>query len=197
MRRKSFPLTEKQISSRAQGAMEKKQDALVRIGIEINKQVPAGDEIKAAERRISQQILGGEHHLLAQAPFDAESAIGCIEKSCSTFRWQQPAGPARKNTTAGARDDLRRDISGEDLILDLLFRLGHLLIQQHGEGVCLLAGGARWCPRSNRLLAWALFDHWRQHVLAEDLPSFWIAEKFRDMDWNSPNQRFQLGWVVS
>ena len=63
---------EEEVSAVVQRVMEEYHAFFLRLGLQVNKEVPADDEVELGERRVNQKVLPGEDHALADVLVDNE-----------------------------------------------------------------------------------------------------------------------------
>ena len=82
----------------------------------------------------------------------------------------------------GDSDRILVDIRGEDLQLHVPFRRRDFLENEHGEGICLLAGAAAGHPDPQRPVRRLPADEIGDHLLCEQLEGVRVAEEAGDVD---------------
>ncbi|GJE69431.1 hypothetical protein CHKEEEPN_0959 [Methylorubrum podarium] len=133
-------IAEEQHALRLQREVEDRDDAALQLGVEIDQQVAAGDEVEAGEGRIlDDAVLGEDAHL----PHFLDDAVGVALPHEPA---REPLGADVAHDRLGVAGRARRregpavEVGREDLDLRHLFERRHVLAQQDAEGVGLLAG---------------------------------------------------------
>src|SRR5205807_70837 len=73
-------------------------------------------------------------------------------------------------------------IGGIDLDVVLAQLISEMLSQKNGHRISLFAGGAAGAPHAEGIGLAAMAGEPRQNLLAQDVPSRWIAEEAGDID---------------
>ena len=79
-------------------------------------------------------------------------------------------------------DGLLIDIGAEELDLEIMLQLIHILPYDHGNGVNLFAGGASGYPYPQFVIFGLPGEHLRQDFLSENIKCFGVPEKVRHAD---------------
>ena len=105
----------------------------MQVGVEVDEEVAAGDEVQLGEGRVLNDILHGEDGHLADLLADAIHAVAASEVAFQ-------AGPAdiagdafRVVAITGGLDGFAVQVGAEDLHLAVALRALHGLAQQDGE----------------------------------------------------------------
>ena len=165
----------------------------LRFAVEIDQQVAAADQVEARERRVAQDVVMREQHVLAQFLLDA-IVRGVFRKELAHAVGRDIAQDCI-GIEAGARegDCPLVDVGGENLEGGALGRLERALLQQHRQRIGLLAGRAAHRPHADAVLFAAPFEYRRQHVALQHVERFLVAEEVRHADQHVLQQR--LGFV--
>ena len=192
--------SEEQIAARLEREMKQRQDRLLRVRLEVDQQVAAGDQIELGERRIADDVVRREDDALAQVLRDLV-AVGAKREERLEPLGLMP-GNLFLGVDAGARDFERRlvDVGREDLEVDGRAPRAQLLVKQHRDRVRFLAGGAAGHPDAD-LLAGTVgverFDDLRDDALLEHRERLVVAEEPRHADQQVFVERVQLARIAA
>ena len=176
--------------------LQREVEAAQRLGlsgpVEVDQHVAAADQVHPREGRIAQQVVRGEDDAVAQLLVDAQAGVLLDEEALQPARLD--VGRDRQREHAGTRRRHRAlvDVGGEDL--DLRPVRTQQLVQQDGDGIGLLAGGAAGHPGAEGLDAGPLLDQPAQR-LAQGLEGVGVAEEVGDADQHVLQQRRRLAWL--
>ena len=177
-----FARAEEKKAARLQRVMERGEDFLLQLGLEIDEQIPAGDEVHARERRIAHHILPGKDDLLAQRLAHTVAAVFLHEKPPQPLRRDVLRERLRVEPVARLFQQRLIEIGGEDLELRPARIVGGGLGESHGQRIRLLAGGAAEHPHAHRLIAPALREELREDRALQRIEGLGIAEEAGDAD---------------
>ena len=129
-----------QIAALVQRIVEQSEDPRLQLGFHVDQQVAAGNKIHARERRILDHIVTGEDQHPAQLLADDVSTFIFAEETGQTLLGDIADDALRIDP--GARDLECRliDVGGEDLYVVRRPGMLKVFVNQHGDGVDLLAG---------------------------------------------------------
>ena len=125
--------TEEEQAAGLERVVEDGQQPALQVGVEVDEEVAAGDEVQLGEGRVLDDILHGEDGHLADLLADAIHAVAASEVAFQ-------AGPAdiagdafRVVAITGGLDGFAVQVGAEDLHLAVALRALHGLAQQDGE----------------------------------------------------------------
>jgi hypothetical protein len=165
-----------------QREVEERQDGLLRVRLEVDQQVPAGDQVEPRERRVADQVVRREHDALAERLRDLIAVLAQREEPLPALA--ADTGDLLFGIEAGARH-LQRclvHVGGEDLDVHRPAARGQRLVQEDGNRVGLLAGGATRHPHPDLLVRLAPVHDLRDDPLLHHLERLLVAEEPRHAD---------------
>jgi hypothetical protein len=170
------------VSVLAQREMEQSYHPLLRLGLEVDQQVAAGDQIEPREWRIAKQVLRRENDEFAQIFSDPIGPVERSEEAPQTLR------PDRRDCCRRI-DALPRDpqvvlltIRRKDFEIERFAQGFGALGRQHSEGIGLLAGGAGWYPEAKFYVSLLLCQQGTEHDVVESLPRVPVTKEAADAD---------------
>ena len=186
---------EEQIATRLEGEMEGVQDLGLHLAIQIDQQVAAADEIQAGKRRIAEQVVLGEQHLLAQLLFHPVLVL-LLEQVLAQARGGDVGDDgARIDAMPGHRQGMLVEIGGEHLQPGAgLAQLG-LFGQQHGQRIGFLATGTGGAPDAQFLVVFVdrqVLEQLRNDIALQGLEGLAIAKEVGHADEHVLEQRRRL-----
>ena len=185
---------QEQIAAGLEAEVEQGQRLLLGRGLEVDEQVAAAHQVQAGEGRVADDVVTGEHHHLAQLLADAEPVALAGEVPLVAAGADMAERVAVVDADAGALQGLGVDIGGEDLGARAAAAPDHGLVQEDGERVHLLAGGAAGHPHPHVVLR---VDQVGNHVALEVQERLRVAEEAGDADEQITVERVELVGVVA
>ncbi len=181
---------EHQDPARPEGVVQDFDGAPLELGLEVDEEVAARDQIHPRERRISEQIVRREDAGVAELLDDRGRAALLGEEAPEPLR----AHLARRRRVAsepGRRERRGVDVGGEDLEPRRDVRAVRLLQHQHGVGVRLLARRAGGHPeaRAARRIAG---EELREDGGLQQREHLRVAEELGDVDGEVVEQAADL-----
>ena len=172
----------------AQREMEHLQDLALHLAVQVDQQVAARHQVQPRERRVAQDVVLGEQHLLAQRLHDAVAA-GVLGGEATQQR-RRDVGGHRFEVLAVAAARQRRfvDVGGEHLHRTQAFGAA-VLAQQHQQAVRLLAGRAAGHPHAQRIVGFGFAQQRRHDMAFERFEGFRVAEEVGHADQHVAEQR--------
>ncbi len=124
--------------------MEQGKELLLQVPVHVNQEVAATDKVELGKWRIFDDILLGKDQHVADAFVDTVRAAVwfCRKKSGQPFRQDVCGNIGRIDAGAGRGNRPAVDVGSEYLHLETLLQRLYALLQEDGDGICLLAGGA-------------------------------------------------------
>ena len=138
----------------------------------------------------------GKHNGLAQLAADPVTLILAREKALQPLRRYIGRDQVRVNAVAREVQRIRSDIGSKDLQLRGTFGRGELFEEQHGEGICLLAGAATRHPDPDRLVGGLLHERGNDR-LRQSLEGRGIPKKAGHVDEKVLREQFDLIAVLA
>ena len=175
----------------------KQQDGFfLRLRLEIDKQVTAGDHVEPGERGIGQHVLHREDDERAQLGRYPPDILLLQEKPAEAVG--RDALHARRGICGltGGRYRICIDVRREQLQPDRTLGSGDLLLDQHSQGVDFLSGATTRNPDPKWDFGRVLPHHVGDDALGEVGEHGWIAEETSDMDHQVFRQQIQLPTVL-
>ncbi|KAF1067959.1 MAG: hypothetical protein GAK45_01524 [Pseudomonas citronellolis] len=158
--------------------MEHLQDIGLHRTIEVDQQVAATDQVQLGERRVAQQVVHGEQHMLADFLLHPVAGLLLGEVLAQALRGHVRQDRLGVGAAAADGDGMLVDIGGEDLELALAAPVLHMLGEQHGHRVGLLAGRTTGAPHPHRRYAVGRhLEQSRDDLALQRLEGFAVAEE--------------------
>jgi hypothetical protein len=138
--------------------VEQLQQVAVHVAVQVDQQVAAADQVEPRKRRLLQQVVAGEQHVVAQGLAHLVLLGFAREITLQLQRWDRLGDGGRIQAGARDLDRMLVDVGSEDLPAAAAGRGGGFVNgfagigigQQHGQGVGFFAAGtgghpgARW-----------------------------------------------------
>ena len=176
-----FRFAQEESAIGAQRVVKNLKYAALHIAVEVDQKIAAADEIDARKRRIFNDILNREHHVLAQRLLDLVGATGVLEVSFAHRLWQGFHRCVRIVAVAGKCQRIGVQVGGENQKVGTKPFFSHNLRDQHGDAVRFFAGGTGRYPDTNHAIAARLIDHLLE-LDAQEFKSLRITEEGSDRD---------------
>lgn len=182
MARHVLGIAQEQHAVRLQGEVEQRDHLALQLGIKVDQQVAAGDEVDARERRILDDAVLREDAQLPELLDHAISVAFLHEPARQSLRRHvaRDGGGVTGGTGCGERAAV--EVGREDLDLRSIVEGRHVLTQQDAERVGFLTGRAADHPYADAVLpGLAGEQRWDDQALEEfELPC--VAEELGDAD---------------
>ena len=179
--------------------MKQGNQTLLQLGIEVNQQVAAAQDIELGERRIGNDILLGKDDHVADLFPDQVIALVLHEKPFQSLGRYVAADRWRKTALARAVDGVGRQVGGKNL--QAVFRrrvaAGHHFMEHHGQRIGFLSRGTGRYPGLEGAPLRVGRQHLRQDHHLQVLPHFRVAEKIRHADQQFLEQQVDLRRIVA
>ena len=157
--------------------MNDREHPVLGVGLQIDQEIPATDQIQPVEGGILEDVVLGKNHPLAHGAADLEILALLGEVFLEQVRGDVRRDAGGINPLAGDLERVAVEVGGENLVgQTLLAVLGDRLIHEHGDRVGFLAGGAGRHPDAQRA-AMEFLHQPRQHGLAQPGERLGIAKK--------------------
>ncbi len=173
--------TEQKESSGIQAVVERPEQALLGVGLQVDQEIPAGDEIDAGEGRVVQHVLDREDHEVSQLLPDA------IEPILSDEKLGEPRGADVRRDALGIAprasdlDRRRVEVRGEQLDFQVLLQLAQGLEQEDDQRIGLLTRRTARDPDPQQGTVFAFREKFGKRG-PERPEGFRIAEEAADAD---------------
>ncbi len=180
----------------AERVVEGREEPVLQFRLEVDEEVPAGEQVEPREGGVLDDVLDREHHHLPDLLLDPVPAFHLHEVAA------QPLGPdvlhdvGRVDPGARGRDGVLVEVGRVDLDLEVEVALVHQLVQQDGDGVGLLSGGAARHPGAQDPALRLPGDEPREHLGPERLERLRIPEEAGDVDEQLLEQELHLGGML-
>jgi hypothetical protein len=162
--------------------VEEGDDPVLQVGVEIDQQVAAGDQVELREGRVPDDVVRREDAHLAQFLGDDVGVALLVEPAREPLRRDVGGDRRRVAPDPRRRERPRVDVGGEDLHMGDGVAAGHLLAQQHGDAVGLLAGRAAEHPHAHDVARPLAVQELRDHLPLQNLELPGVAEELRHAD---------------
>ncbi len=183
-------LTEPEESPWAQSVVQDGDQPLLEHRVEVDQQVPAGDQIEMGEGRIGDRVVPREDHHVPDCLADPVPAVRFHEES------PQPCGGDILLDRLGVKprpgfvDAGMTQVTRKDLHRDRAALVGGEFGERNRDRIGLLPGGTPQYPDPDREVAGTIPDQLRKDLLLEQLEALRIAKETRDIDQNILEQCF-------
>jgi len=175
--------------------VEDPEHLLLKWRLHVNENVAARDQIDARKRRVSAQILGGEHDHVADLATDLKGVV--------LFREEPLEAPGRHveldvrpvDAIARLPDGVFVEIGREDLDGILPGFVSQMLEQTHRQRVGFFAGRAAGHRDANGRAGGAAVEHLRKDDGIERLEDGAVAKEVGDADEKIPVEELELGAI--
>ena len=191
----AFGGAEQQPAVRLQCEVEKRDELLLQFRAQVDQHIAAADQIEFGKGRVFDDVLLGEHQQVTDGFIDAIGAANGFggEKARQAFGRKIGGDAGRIAAGAGGGDGPAVDVRGEQLHREAGLDRLHVLDQQDGDRVGLLAGGtARGPDADHRTGRFACKERGDDRVL-QHLKNIRVAEELGDTDEHVTKQRLHLG----
>ena len=174
--------------------MEKGNEFFLQFRAQIDEQVAATDQVEFGERRVFQHVLLGKHQHVADAFVNAIGATVGLdgEKSRQPFRREVCGDAGRVQAGARGGDGPAVDVGCEELHRVVLLERVHALLQEDGDGIGLLSGGAAGRPDAHHGAGGLVVEEPGNDLFLKHLAGFRIAEEIGHADQQVAKQRLHL-----
>ena len=188
---------EEQHAARRQPEVEQRHHGALRLGLEVDQEVAARDEVHLRERRVLGDVVAREHDHLAQVVRDLVAARPLGEEPLEPARADELQLHLAVDPGAGVLERRLVDVGRQHLEPDLAVARREALAEQHRQRVRLLAGRAARDPDPELLVGRQLVDQRRDHLGLEPLERLRIAEELGDADQQVLVQRVELVGIAA
>ena len=199
-----FRLAEEQDAVVAERVVQPRQHHVLGLGLQVDQQVPADQQVDAADGRVMGDVVAAEDHALPQVAREDVVVVGALEVALQQVG--RNALDVARRIGGVARGLQRRfvEVGGVDLDLAPEGVRAHRVGEEHGQAVWLLAGGAADAPHPDRPspLGLAPLDDAGHDGGPQHLPRLRVAEEGGDVDQHRVQQvgeflrvRFEEGVV--
>ena len=145
--------------------------------LEIDHDVAAADQIQLAERRVREDVVGGEHNHPPHFLADLVLIVLLDEELGQTLRGYIVQNIFRVQALAGLLDRAGIDIGRKDFDIPRHLHLLHRFAEKDCEGVGFLPGGAAGAPNPDRLVLRRALDDFVDGVIFELFKESRVAEE--------------------
>ncbi len=181
--------TEQQVSARAQCEMKRLEDPLLRCPVEINHQVPAGDQIDVRERGILDDVVMREQHGFAELAPDAVAGAFAMEESFESLLGQVGHVGLGVDALPRRGDRVLVEIGGEHLHAWNAAPAFDGFGEQHRHRVGLFSRRAARYPDPDLVIRSLVVEEARDDALLQCLERVGVAEEMCDADQQFLHQR--------
>ena len=182
-------------TARVQRIVEQGHELLLQVAAHIDEQIAAADEVDFGEGGIFDDVVLGKDQHVAEAFVDAVgAAVGFGRKEPrQPFRRDVRGDAGRIEAGAGCGDCAAVDVGGEDLHPVILLEQLQALLQEDGDGIGLLAGGASRRPDADHGARTLSGKELGDDLFVEGFEGLRIAEKTGHADQQVAKQCLHLG----
>ena len=176
--------------------MKSRYKTRLQLGLQVDHQVAAAQQVQPCERRILDHVLHRKHHHLADLLLHPQAGLVPGEKAPQPLGCEVLRDVGRIDPAAGAGDGVVVQVGGVELDLELGPRRVHVFAQQHGDGIGILAAGAARHPGAKHVILAFVLEQHRQDIELECDKGFRVAKEARHIDQQFLEQRLQLRGVL-
>ena len=185
---------EEEAAARPQREVDDLERVPLRLAIEVDEEVAAADQVEAREGRVLQQVVRREDDHLADLGADAVAPRVADEEALEAVLGNVGGDRRRVDALAGGADRVVVEVGGEHLQHRRRIEAAHVLGEEHGDRVRLLAAGAGGDPDAH-LVARVLAGEDDRQLRFEGVERLAIAEEVGDADQQVFQQRTGLAGV--
>jgi hypothetical protein len=171
-----FRTAKKEHPIRAQRELEGVEHSLLRVTVEINQEIAAGNQIHPRKRSVPDQVMHGEQHNLAQFTPHAVTPLVLDEEAAKALVAYVLRDRIGIKSAARLLNGRVVEVAGEDLNRGRRIQLADVLYKHHGHGIRFLARGAGRDPNPHNIIR-TLIRKQLGNVPLQRLISFPVAEK--------------------
>ncbi|MEC5164017.1 hypothetical protein RCH08_005207 [Janthinobacterium sp. CG_S6] len=179
--------------------VEQRNQALLQLGVQVDQQVAAAQDVELGKRRVRNDVLLGEDDHVADLLLDVVAVLFRHEKMLQPLGRDVVGDGRREAAQAGAVDGVARQVGGEDL--QRVFRrrvdVGHHLVEHHRQRIGFLAGRAGRYPGLERAPPGVGRQQLRQRHRLQVFPHLLVAEETGHADQHFLEQQVDLGRVLA
>ena len=186
-----------QIAAGVQGVVEQTVHVLLDIGLEINQQVAAHDEVETGERRVLDQVVDGKETHLADFLRDLVHVIVPDEESLQALRRDVLGDAFGVAAVARELQRLVVDVPGEDLHPRARVLPQNLLSEQDRHRVRFLAGRAAGRPHPEGPVQRCDVHEARDHIAGQYGECLWVPEEVRHADEQIAEQLVRFARAIA
>ena len=190
-------LSKEKVSALFQRGVENSEQAPLQHRLEINHDVPAAYEIQLSKGRIGKHVVGCENN---HAPYILGNLILIIALRKifrQALRGDIVQNVLGENPLSGLLYGFGVHVCGKDLNIPLYLQLLQNLLEQDGNGIGLLAGGASRAPDTDRVLFICPLHNIVNGAVLQFFKKRRVPEKVRHADQDFLNQNVYLIHIVS
>jgi len=191
-----FGVAEQQQAARPQREAEHGQHLLLRVRLQVDHQVAAGDEIDVGEWGISEEVVFGEHHGVPHLRGDAVALVLRREEAVEPRPADRVGDVGGIQTVARHRERPRIDVGSKHLRPCRAIEGRQCLGEQHDKRVGFLAGAASSHPDADRLACRMAGDQHRKYLGGEMVEHLGVAEELRDVNQKVVDEEIDLGRIA-
>ena len=188
---------QKQVTVLAQPIVERGEDHLLQVPLQVDQQVAADDQIEARKGRVVQQVVGGEEHPCAHLGLHLVVAVGEAEEARQPLRRDGDGNGGRVDARTAKLQRRIAQVRGKDLDLGRIVQGIGILQQQDGERVRFLAGGTARRPHAHLVAAAFPGKEARNDGVGQGGPRLGVAEEFGDVNEQVVKERLGLGRILA
>ena len=183
---------------RVERVVEEGDQALLDRRLQVDQQVPAGEDVDPGERRVREQVLRGEDHHPPDLLSDPVPGVVPDEEPGEALLADVGRDGLGVPADPGPVDGVDIEVGGVDLERAPLLRREdrERLAEDDGQRVGLLAGRAAGDPGAERGAVRGGPYELREHPVPERVPDGGVAEEAGHADQELPEEQVTLGRVL-
>ena len=185
---------QKQDAAGIQAVVKERQELLLQLRVQVDQQVPAGQDVELGEGRVHDEVLRGKDHHLADLFADPVAVLVLDKEPAQALRRHIRGDVGRIDALAGFVDGVPVQVGGKDLERKVPGRL-HLLqrlFEDDGQGIGFLPRRAAGHPGPQRLAGRAARQERRDDLSLQLLPGRRVAEKAGHADQKLLEEQLQF-----
>src|SRR5437867_3644678 len=192
-----FGGSEKQVATGVQGVVEQTVHVFLDIGLEVDQQVAAHDEVETGERWVLDQVVDGEETHLPDFLRDLIHMIVPDEESLQALRRDVLGDAFGVAAVARELQRLVVDVPGEDLHPRARVVPQNLLSEQDRHRVRFLAGRAAGRPHPEGPVQRCDVHEARDHITGQYGECLWVSEEVRHADEQIAEQLVRFARAIA
>ncbi len=134
--------------------MEQRQDFVLRIGVQIDQEIAAGQEVQLRKGGIGQDVMRGKHDQIPNLLLDPVTAVFLGKEPLQARRGEVPGDADRVEAGACRFNGPVVQVRGENLQGEAELPLRQVFSNENCERIGLLSGGTAGNPQAQGRALW-------------------------------------------